>query len=39
MRAIKDMACLEKSSFQQINICHHQDTLGTKYVKLRIINT
>ena len=32
MRAIKDMASLEKSSFQQINICHHQDMLGTKYV-------
>ena len=32
MRAIKDMACLEKSSFQQINICHHQDMLGTKHV-------
>ena len=32
MRTIKDMACLEKSSFQQINICHHQDMLGTKHV-------
>ena len=31
MREIKDMACLEKSSFQQINICHHQDMLGTKF--------
>ena len=32
MRAIKDMACLKKSNFQQIKICHHQDMLGTKYV-------